>query len=70
MNKPSKPLNATKHEFNNEDPISGEPGAHPMGTGRQQATLVLDIRNSLRDYIRPMVMRFQVFWNVLPSGEI
>ena len=33
MNKQSKPLNSSKHEFNNQDPISGEPGAHPMGAG-------------------------------------
>ena len=33
MKKQSVSLNSTKHEFTNEDPLTGEAGAHPMGTG-------------------------------------
>jgi len=33
MEKKSQPMHSTKHEFNNEDPLTGEPGAHPLGTG-------------------------------------
>ena len=33
MTKQSGSLNSTKHEFSNKDPLTGEAGAHPMGTG-------------------------------------
>lgn len=33
MEKQTRPLNSKKHEFNNEDPLTGEAGAHPLGTG-------------------------------------
>ena len=33
MEKDLKSTKATKHEFSNKDPLTGEPGCHPMGTG-------------------------------------
>ena len=33
MEKQTKPMNSTRHEFSNEDPLTGESGAHPIGTG-------------------------------------
>ncbi len=33
MKKQTGSLSTTKHEFSNEDPLTGEAGAHPIGTG-------------------------------------
>lgn len=33
MKNQTSPRNSTKHEFGNEDPLTGEVGSHPMGTG-------------------------------------